>query len=446
MSALDIVRGELDRVNGDIRAINSAAEAENRAALTPEESASFASLRAERETLEAREAELVEEERRAAVAAATRASVTPPATPTFAGEGVTRNESTYRKTTDPGQSYIKDFLSARLGGNPEAVDRLRRNNAEVADFWQKRAGVTTVAGAGGEFDPPAWYVDQWVKLPRAGRAFADTLNKKDLPGGVSSINLPTVATGTTVAAQSTQNTAISNTDPTTSSVAIAIKTIAGYNLLSQQSLDQSPINLDEVVLDDLTRAYAGSLDTAAITAVAGTASIIAQTYTDASPTTLKVNQQISDALQKVYTQRFEAPNALVMTPKRWALFLSYGDSQNRPLVVPVAGGQAVNAFGSVDSNSAQGFVGTLQGLPVYVDPNIPSNLGAGTNQDEIFVMKTDDIWLYESAPRLDAQVAPYANQLSVLVRFWRYYGLGVRTPKSIALLTGTGMIAPAFGA
>jgi HK97 family phage major capsid protein len=444
VSALTIVRGELDRVNGEIRALNATAETEQRAALTDAEAATYTALRDERTALEERAAQLEDEERRAATLAAASVNLAGP-TGTPAGDGVTRNESTYRKTSDPGQSFIRDFLAAR-NGEPAAQDRLRRNNAEVSDFWAKRAGVTTVAGAGGEFDPPAWYIDQWVKLPRAGRAFADVLNKKDLPGGVSSINIPTVSTGTTVAAQSSQNTAVSKTDPGTSSVAISISTIAGYNLLSQQSIDQSPINLDEVVLDDLTRAYAAVLDTAAITAVAGTTGIIAQTYTDASPTTLKVNQQISDALQKVYTQRFEAPQCIVMTPKRWALFLSYGDSQNRPLVVPVAGGQAVNAFGSSDVIAAQGFVGTLQGLPVFVDPNVPVNLGVGTNQDEIFVMKSDDVWLYESAPRLDTQVAPYSNQLSVLVRFWRYYGLGVRTPKSIALLTGTGMIPPAFGA
>ena len=439
MTGLDIVRGELDRVNGEIRALNETAEKESRAALTDAEATTYATLRAERETLEAREAELVAEEKRAADVAATRAKLTP------AGDGVTKEPATYVRTTDPSRSFMRDFLSAGKGDR-DAMDRLYRNNAQVSDFY-KRAGVTTSAGAGGQFDPPLWAVESYVALPRAGREFANTLNNQVLPGGVSSINLPTISAGTSVAAQSTQNTAVSNTDPTTSSVAISISTIAGYNLLSQQSIDQSPINLDDVIMADLVRAYDGALDTAAITAVAGTSGIIAQTYTDASPTTAKVNNQVLDAVQKVQTQRFAAPNVIVMHPKRWANFLGYLDGQGRPLVVPVGAGQnaAFNSIGQDVNNNAQGLVGYLWGLPVVVSPSIPTNLGTGTNQDEIFVMKSDDIVLYESAPRMDTQTAPYANQLSVLVRFWRYYGLGVRTTKSVALVSGTGLATLAIG-
>jgi HK97 family phage major capsid protein len=227
---------------------------------------------------------------------------------------------------------MRDFLAAGKGDR-DAMDRLHRNNAQVADFYT-RAGVTTVAGAGGQFDPPLWAVADYVALPRAGRAFANTLNNQVLPGGVSSINLPTIATGTSVAAQASQNVAVSNTDPTTSSVSISISTIAGYNLISQQAIDQSPINMDQVILADLMRAYDGALDSASITAVAGTSGIIGQTYTDAAPTTAKVNNQILDAVQKVATQRFDSANVIVMHPKRWANFMGYLDTAGRPSWYP----------------------------------------------------------------------------------------------------------------
>ena len=138
MTGLDIVRGELDRVNGEIRALNETAEKESRAALTDAEATTYATLRAERETLEAREAELVAEEKRAADVAATRAKLTP------AGDGVTKEPATYVRTTDPSRSFMRDFLSAGKGDR-DAMDRLYRNNAQVSDFY-KRAGVTTSAG------------------------------------------------------------------------------------------------------------------------------------------------------------------------------------------------------------------------------------------------------------------------------------------------------------
>ena len=438
MSALDIVEAGIADTNKAIRAINDKAESESRAALTEDEAASYATLRDERTNLESRKAELVEEARRETVAAETRVALTP------AGDGVKSEPSLYRQgNKDPNKSFIRDFLAAR-NGNVDARDRMIRNSREVNDIYT-RAGVTTVTGAGGEFDPPSWLIANWIALPRAGRAFANVVRNEVLPGGVSSLNIPAIATGTTTAAQSTQNTAVSNTDPTTTSVAISISTVAGYNLLSQQNIDQSPIDMTEVVLSDLIRSYDKVLDTAVITAVAGTSGIIAQTYTDAAPTTAKVNSQVLTALYKVYAQRFDAPSVILMHPARWAGFLGYLDSQGRPLVVPQANGYTAFNNTGVFENQAQGVAGNLWGIPVVVDPNIPQNLGAGTNQDEIFVLKADDILLYESAPSMDTQVAPYANQLSVLVRFWRYYGVGVRTAKSVAAITGTGMIQPAIG-
>jgi len=41
----------------------------------------------------------------------------------------------------------------------------------------------------------------------------------------------------------------------------------------------------------------------------------------------------------------------------------------------------------------------MQGVAIVTDPNIPTTLGAGSNQDPIYVMRSSDLKLWESAIR-----------------------------------------------
>jgi hypothetical protein len=83
---------------------------------------------------------------------------------------------------------------------------------------------------------------------------------------------------------------------------------------------------------------------------------------------------------------------------------------------------------------------------VYLDANIPNNLGTGTNQDEIFILSSQDIFLYESTPTFESFEQTYAGSLALFVRAYEFYAvLANRYPKAISLITGTGMIPPTYG-
>ena len=75
---------------------------------------------------------------------------------------------------------------------------------------------------------------------------------------------------------------------------------------------------------------------------------------------------------------------------------------------------------NLDEQASQGLVGQMLGLPVYVDALIPTNIGGGTNQDEIYLAKADDLWLWEGQVRAEAFQQTYANNLSVFVRLYNY--------------------------
>jgi hypothetical protein len=94
-------------------------------------------------------------------------------------------------------------------------------------------------------------------------------------------------------------------------------------------------------------------------------------------------------------------------------------------------------------------VATLAGLQVIFDPNIPTNLGAGTNEDTVLVYWADDIWLLEDSPiktRLDeSSPAGTTNSLAVRLLVWNYFGFSSeRYSKATAQITGSKLIPPVF--
>ncbi|MFF3910132.1 hypothetical protein ACFYZJ_30095 [Streptomyces sp. NPDC001848] len=135
---------------------------------------------------------------------------------------------------------------------------------------------------------------------------------------------------------------------------------------------------------------------------------------------------------------------LIMHPRRWAWIVAQIDSQNRPLVVPGEAGP-VNAVGVFSQVMEEGYVGQILGLPVWLDSNIPTNLGGGTNQDRIFVLRASDLRLWESHIRAEAFQQTYANNMSVFVRLYNYAAaIPNRYAASICIISGTGLVTTSF--
>lgn len=82
----------------------------------------------------------------------------------------------------------------------------------------------------------------------------------------------------------------------------------------------------------------------------------------------------------------------------------------------------------------------MAGVDIYLDANIPTNLGAGTDQDRVIVLKADDLRLWESHIRAEAFQQTFAQNLSVFVRLYNYIAFqAARYPQSISVINGTGL-------
>lgn len=421
--------------------------------MTTEEDAEFEAKATELRSADGRIDELIEAEKREQAAAQHVATITT-ATASVRDEP----NPVYRKDAKPSDpSYFRDLAADQLGRldlAPGAVSA-REIRERLVRSQETRAGdMTTAAGAGGEFAPPLWLVEDFIALARAGRVTADLCQKDTLPPGVSSLNLPKVSTGTTVAVQATQNSALSDTAMTTTSVSSGITTVGGKQIISMQLLQQSGIPFDRVILEDLALAYATKVDSQVLYGANGSGEVRGlvgfatnNAFTTASPAPASVTNAnslyyiVQKAAAAVQRGRFMPADALVMSPERWAWILGSVDANARPYVIP--DGNSYNPLGTNDGVVAQGPAGHFGAYPVYTDPTISLTANSATNQDEIYVLRTRDLYLWESPVQSASFDATYADNASILFRVLGYMAfIPNRYAASVQSIRGTGLVLP----
>ena len=372
---------------------------------------------------------------------------------TFGGAVITREEMTYDKNGR--NSFVRDMIGAQLRNDRNSWERLNRHAQEVA---VETRDISRTDGAGGDFVPPIYLINEYAEFARAARVTADLVTNMALPAGTDSINIPQITTGTLAAFQSADNTATTTRDMVSSTVTAPVRTISGYENVSIQLVEQSPLagGLDRLVFGDLMADYALQLNTAVvgsgdgtsgtlkglITLGADTTNGIPTTWTESTPSAVNGLIAIAKGISKVTTNRFKAAEAIVMHPSMWYWFASQVDGSNRPLVVPVTGAsQAFNASGTVTNPGAPaGLVGTIQGVPVFIDATLPKTYA--TNQSPILVGKFSDTYLFESGVKTRVLPDVLSSNLTVRFQVYGYAALAHRFNKSVSAISGTGTVAP----
>lgn len=366
-----------------------------------------------------------------------------------------RNESHVYRPDGP-HSFFADLIRARVlheAGDAEA--RLYRNQAEinmerrVTDAMQSRqfnettallgfearTNPTAALGSGGEFDPPAWLIDKYAGAARTGRPLADLIGTLPLPAGVSQINIPRMSTGSTAAVQ-TDGTPAASTDIVTADAVSQVVTIAGHADVSQQLADLSPGGFDAIAFTDLTKAYNKALEIQLITGtglngqllgVKNVASINTISGSGASTFTA-LWPLIGQAFAAAGNNRLLPPEACLMAPRRWGWIASSLDSSNRPISSP-------GAFPHMSDYPVAGAslpVGSVVGVPAWADGAI----SAGTNSDDLYMVRYTDMFLFEGQPRFFAAVNPLSGGLQVRLSLHRYVAAVLnRYPSGIAIVS-----------
>jgi HK97 family phage major capsid protein len=347
-------------------------------------------------------------------------------------------------------SFFKDMYEATRFGDQAAQARLQRHREEMR---VEMRDLSSTDGVGGDFIPPVHLAETWVSVARPSRPFANICTNRNLPQTGDVLNVPKVLTGAATSAHADLG-AVQDVDPTTGVTSVPVKTIAGQVDVSQQALDRSAPGLDEVLFQDLVADYNMRLDLQILTGsgsganakgVLSDSNRIIETWTQATPTVALFYNQVASARSSIATQRYVSPRYIVMHPRRWAWLSAASDTTGRPLIVP-AGGQ-FNSPGTVSENAAEGVVGTLQGLTVVLDANLPTNLGAGTNQDIVILTTGSDNYLWErrGGPVMRVHEQVLDLNLAVRIQVYNYFAFSSELrPRSNATVEGTGLVTPVF--
>jgi HK97 family phage major capsid protein len=366
------------------------------------------------------------------------------------------HQGTEKRTYSPdnpreGISFIGDVLG-RLDGDLDAMQRIQRHTQEErierGNLLQRDVGTGAFAG----LTVPQYLTDLVAPAVAAGRPLADNCRKLPLPPDGMTVNISRVTTATAAAVQATENAAVQETDIDDTLLTVNVRTISGQQDMSRQSIERS-VGSEQVVVEDLARRYHTRLDSGIINddgtsgthlSIRSTTSIVAVTYTDATPTPSEAWGPLWDLQQQIEAGVFRSMTHFVMHPRRWAFFASaIGTNQ----AMFGFSGAAALQLGGVDSTQyGAGVRGFLAGMPVIVDANLPTNVSS--TQDVILGVTVDELFLWEQpgSPLLIRAEQTGAGNLSVKLVVYGYSAFTAgRYPGAHGTISGSGLTTPTFG-
>lgn len=414
-----------------------------------------AAVDAEIEALRARLEDLESELERDAAVARLQAQVAPSGAPQGrAYDQVARigqEKRTYSPDTDRGGKEFLLDVTRQHFGDPQASARLARHMAEErvergADVFERAVGT----GAFGGLVVPQYLTELYAPQAKAGRPFADVCRRHDLPETGMTATIGKITTGTGVDVQSSENSAVQETDIDDTTMSVSIQTAAGQQTISRQAVERG-VGVEAATLEDLFRAYAVNLDAKLLNQATNGLTNVATaiTYTDGSPTASELYPKLlaaPAAVEAALLDQAVGDTVAVMHSRRW-YWLQSQLTSTWPMFGQPGGIGAQQ--GGVDYGAVygSGFRGVLpSGVPVVVDNNIATNLGAGTNEDEIYFGARSEMHLWEdpSAPMLIRTEATKAASLGVLLVVYGYFAYTYVRRAHAQKISGTGLVTPTF--
>jgi HK97 family phage major capsid protein len=357
-------------------------------------------------------------------------------------------ERTYHTGNDRyGTTFLRDICQTFLYQDVEAGGRLARHMAEErverAQYMTRAVGTGAFTG----LTVPQYLTEMYAPATAALRPFADICNQHPLPADGMTVNISRITTATAVALQASENSAVQETNIDDTLLSPAVQTAAGQQTVSRQAIDRGT-GIEDVVMQDLFKRYATTLDSTLLNQATNGLTNVAQlnSYTDATPTAAELYPKLvgAQAASEANLLAQAVPNYAVMHSRRW-YFLTKELTTSWPFInsqgIPTQAG-GVN-FNQSYNGGVRGMLPS--GLAVVVDNNVGTSFG--TNEDEIYIVASDECHLWEdpSAPVFIRAEQPLAASLGVLLVLYGYFAYTfARYTNGQQKIGGTGLILPVF--
>lgn len=310
------------------------------------------------------------------------------------------------------------------------------------------------AGSGGYLVVPAYLQELFAETRRQGNALRGYGWLNVHPVETNQVLIPKGSGAASVGIVS-ENTAKPSADQTYTQVTVNIFTAAGISKQSKQlAMDSSPTVLDlstrelGTLLGNLEEQKAlngsGTGEPRGILNVTGIGS---QTVTGGAGTQNAVLDALMDAVVFIETNYFAPPSGILMHPRRLAWLLKGKDSALNYIFNPAATFRQPNMAPLVNNNVTSMSTGynqppaSLFGIPIATTANMPTNLGAGTNEDRVIVGAFNEAhWFQRQDVTMDVSDSAGTSweQNQVWIRAEERFGFSAeRYPVAFSVLSGT---------
>lgn len=364
-----------------------------------------------------------------------------------------RDPGLYRPNASE-HTYFGDLLAVQQRKDDgSALERLQKTDAfERAN--PENAWTSGGAGTGQEFNPPNHLQNLFIERAVGQSVLANLVNVLPLPDTGRSVVIPKM-TGDASVDEHTEDSDITGSTPGTDDAEGTVYDMVGLVDASMFLRERSSPAIDRVIMTHFAKLQALKFDTRIANGSGSGQGRGALNVSGIRTASLSSDGDLSAAYPKIadVTVQIEenhhaSPTAIALAVRRWGAFAAELDSTNRPLVVPAAAG-AMNptaaAYGT-PKPANHGFTGyTIQGVPVYKVPAMPTTLGGSTNQDAILVADWEALYLFLGGIMFDVSTEAAFRKVGVVYRSRQAYALiADGDANAIGKITGAGLVAPTF--
>lgn len=360
------------------------------------------------------------------------------------GSGGQKGLITSTSEFDPLKQEMRDG-----GASADPFAEMRKSKIiateKALDRLNLKALAEGTAASGGFLVPPAFLQDMFAEVRRAGNTLRRLGWLNVHPVETNQVLLPK-GSGAATVGWVAENATKPSADQAFGQVTVNIFTAAGISKLSKQLVDDSSPTAVDLATRELA-SLMSILEEQAVINGSGTGQPRGILQTSgvnnvplATNTATAIVDAILDAIVAIQSGYFGAPTGVLMHPRRMGFIQKAKDNNGQYLFT----GAGLRSPGGAAGLGIGQAAFELLGLPVGISANIPTNLGAGTNQDAIVVGDwTEAHWFQRQEVQLDASdVAGTAfEQNQVWFRLEQRAGFSAeRYPGAFAAVTGAGLV------
>jgi HK97 family phage major capsid protein len=316
--------------------------------------------------------------------------------------------TTARRGGGPGQveyrsagHYLTDYIAAQQGSR-EAMERL--------EIYTRAAAHQKTSDNLGVIPDPI--VGEVLNFIDAARPMVGWLGPRDMPS--ATWYRPKVTARTTVAVQGSAGAAADEKSELVSQKMTIARltgtavTYGGYVNVSRQNIDFSQPQMMDAIINDLAAQYAIQTEAAlGVALIAGTNHIELTTASGGTPTAAELTTALWTAASNIYTA--------VKGQGRLGLFVQPAKLANWGTLFAPVNPQNAQSLGFSAVDFAQGLVGTVSGIPVYVSAGLASAPATTFG----IVMSSSAVEVYEQ--RIGPLQATEPSVLGVQVAYAGYF-------------------------